>query len=186
MDASEEPTEEEPTDETTDAAASIEVHNPTAQATCKAPDGTTTTIDGTVAAGSETTFDMTLDTSSLVAGSVCVVRVTNEDGSYYDYSALGITNPSLNLTAFVAGTDMTTARIAPAVASGRATNSARFVYAIGGSDGANALSSVESAPIDIFGAPGTGKSTIAGGVIQLVTSFGLSVMAIQVIFFMVR
>ncbi len=138
-------------------------HNPTAQATCKAPDGTTTTIDGTVAAGSETTFDMTLDTSSLVAGSVCVVRVTNEDGSYYDYSALGITNPSLNLTAFVAGTDMTTARIAPAVASGRATNSARFVYAIGGSDGANALSSVESAPIDIFGAPGTWAEQLRQG-----------------------
>lgn len=129
----------------------------TVTATCRAPDGTTTTLNGTVVAGgSATSFDVTFDTSALVAGTVCVVRVTNADGSYFDYSAIAISNPSLNLSAFVAGPSMATARRAPAVAAGRATNSARFVYAVGGDSGAanGAMASVEAVPIDIFGTPG--------------------------------
>ncbi|MFO0760649.1 MAG: DUF4215 domain-containing protein [Byssovorax sp.] len=90
--------------------------------------------------------------AGIVAGSACVIRVTNPDGSYGEFSALGVTNPAENLQAFTANTAMGTARRAPAVTYGRATSAARFIYAIGGDNGAGAaLSSVEVAPLTPFG-----------------------------------
>jgi hypothetical protein len=128
-------------------------------ATCRNVDGTGETIlDGTgiTVSADGTSLQVTLPVGTLPQGTVCVVRVTNSDGSYFDYSAVGIANPSSNLNDFVTGPEMTAARRAPAVAAARATRAARFVYAIGGDDGspAGAMTSVESTPIDIFGAPG--------------------------------
>jgi hypothetical protein len=113
--------------------------------------------------------------SSLSAGSVCVVRVTNADGSYGDYSAIGVTTPALNLSAPHAGPNMNVGRRALVSAAGNATSANRFVYAIGGDDGttAGALASVELAPVDVFGKIGAftvdpvalpGKRTLAGSV----------------------
>jgi hypothetical protein len=103
--------------------------------------------------GSDCTQTITIDGSTLGAGDVCVVRLTNPDGSYGDYSAIGVTTPSLNLNSPHAGPDLNVGRRALVAAAGNATPANRFVYAIGGDDGtaAGALDSVEFAPVDIFG-----------------------------------
>ncbi len=140
---------------------------------CKAPDGTITTSPATVGTVSATSIDATLPVRGLVQGTVCIVRVENSDGSYFDHSAVGITNPSSNLAPFAATEQMATARRAPAVVAARATLAARFLYALGGDSGtdAGALATVESAPVDIFGGLGSwfpqpvslpGKRTRAG------------------------
>ena len=128
---------------------------------CAQPDGSSNE-PGSVSVSSETCdaannceLQVALDGSGLAQGSACVVRVQNADGSYYDFSAIGVTNSSENLAPSRAGTELTTARRALAAAAVRATAASRFVYAIGGDEGpANAgtpLSSVEFAPVDIFG-----------------------------------
>jgi hypothetical protein len=103
--------------------------------------------------GASCTQNVTIDGSALPAGDVCIVRVTNPDGSYGEYSAIGVTNSSLNLSAPQKGTDMNVGRRALAAAAGNATTAARFVYAIGGDSGmANgALDTTEFAPVDAFG-----------------------------------
>jgi len=129
---------------------------PAAEWTCRASDGTTATVTGTVPTSDPTSADVTLDTSPLAAGTVCVLRLTNPDGTYGDYSAVAITTPASNIQPFVAGSSLTTARRAPAVAAGRATRAARFLYALGGDDGssAGAYATTEAAPVDPFGALG--------------------------------
>src|SRR5262249_39360865 len=99
----------------------------------------------------------------------------NPDGAYGEYSAIGVTNPSLNLNSPVAGSDMNVGRRALSAASGNATTAARFVYALGGDSGqaSGALDSTEFAPVDPFGrmtgftlqkAPLSSKRTLAGAV----------------------
>jgi hypothetical protein len=90
-------------------------------------------------------------------GVLCLVRVTNTDGTSFEYSAIGVTNSSLNLTGFRAGPALGTSRRALAASAGRPTAVARFVYAVGGDDGtdAGALDTVESAPTDLAGTLGT-------------------------------
>ncbi|MFT3772479.1 MAG: kelch repeat-containing protein [Minicystis sp.] len=109
--------------------------------------------------GSGCTQPATIDGSALPVGSICVLRVTNADGSYFDYSAIGVTNSSLNLPATHAGTDLNVGRRALVAAAGNATPSARFLYAIGGDPGAAMAamphSSTEVASVDLFGNPGT-------------------------------
>lgn len=130
---------------------------PTAEWTCLSAAGTTSTLAGTVSASTATTASVTLDTSPLAAGTVCVLRLANPDGTYGDFSAVAITTPASNIQPFRAGTALVTARRAPAVAAGRATRAARFVYALGGDDGtsAGALSTTEAAPVNPFGALGS-------------------------------
>ncbi len=105
--------------------------------------------------GNDCTQTATIDGSVVPAGSVCVLRLTNSDGSYYDYSAIGVTNASLNLSNPKVGPVMNTGRRALVAAAGNATAAARFLYAIGGDGGmamANApFNSVEAVGIDLFG-----------------------------------
>ncbi|HXK17519.1 MAG TPA: kelch repeat-containing protein, partial [Polyangiaceae bacterium] len=116
------------------------------------------------------TQSATINASALSDGSTCVVRLTNSDQSYVDFSAIGVTNSSLNLSAPKAGTDMIVGRRALAAAAADATTAARFVYAIGG-DGGDAVKnapfdSVEYAPVDLFGNMGAWKTasyTLGGG-----------------------
>ena len=86
-------------------------------------------------------------------GIYCIVRVTNQDGTYFDFSAIGVTNASLNLTGFKAGTNLLVGRRALAAAAGRPTSVTRFVYAIGGDKGTDntPLASVESAQSGLDG-----------------------------------
>jgi len=101
------------------------------------------------------TLAATVDGSTLLAGDVCALRVANGDGSYFDFSAIGVTNSSLNLSAPQAGTSLTIGRRGLVAAAGNATASARFLYAIGGDGGAGAaatpFTSVEAAPVDLYG-----------------------------------
>lgn len=112
--------------------------------------------------------------ATLAAGLLCVVRVSNGDGTYADFSALGVTSPSENLASFTelpAG--MNVARRALGLARGRASSSARFLYAVGGDNGSTsgALSSVETVALDAYGGSATwrilptqlpGKRTLLG------------------------
>lgn len=95
----------------------------------------------------------TVDAGSLASGDICVVRVTNADGAYDEFSAIGVTVSSGKLSNPVAGTALNVGRRALAAAAVKATSASRFVYAIGGDDGttANAFDSVEFAPVDVFG-----------------------------------
>lgn len=147
--------------------------NPKVTLSCKEPGGTVSTPSATTAAGSATTFNATLNVANIAGGTICLVTVTNPDNSYYVFSAVGVSIPSANLNPMVAGPPLNTARRAPAVAPGRATRSARFVYAIGGDGGttSGALASVESTLMDVYGTPGSwfaqpvslpGPRTLAG------------------------
>lgn len=102
------------------------------------------------------TQQITIDGSALASGDVCVVRVTNPDASYGEFSAIGVTNSSLNLNSPRAGTDMNVGRRALSAASGNATPAARFAYALGGDSGqaTDVFSSTEFAPVDLFGKMG--------------------------------
>ena len=97
----------------------------------------------------------TVNATGLGVGSTCVLRLTDSDQSYAEFSAVGVTGSSLNLTNPKAGPDMVVGRRALSAAAADATTAARFVYAIGG-DGGKAVenapfSSVEFAPVDVFG-----------------------------------
>ncbi|HEY3237878.1 MAG TPA: IPT/TIG domain-containing protein [Polyangiaceae bacterium] len=97
-----------------------------------------------------------IDASNLgTTGTICVVRVTNADGSYADFSALGVTGPSLNLSLPKAGVAMNNARRALSSAAANATAAARYVYAVGGDPGRTRATtpydSVEWVGVDLFG-----------------------------------
>ncbi len=126
--------------------------NPTVQATCEDDNSGTVLVDGVVGASTGTSIDVVFD-MSVLSSAVCVVRVTNDDGTFGDFSALAVTNPAQNLPPTVSDDVMTVARRALAATAGRPTRQARFVYAIGGDDGTDAglLDSVETAPVDLFG-----------------------------------
>ncbi len=105
-------------------------------------------------AGTSCTLGATIDAGNLAAGSVCLARVTNTDGTYADYSGIGVSGSSLNLSAPRAGVQMNDARRALVGASANATDNARFVFAIGGDNGTatTPYKTVESAAVDPFGA----------------------------------
>ena len=107
-------------------------------------------------AGASCTQNITINASGLPIGAVCVVRVTNADGTFGEFSAIGVTNSSRNLNAPHAGPMMQVGRRALVAAAGNATATNRFLYAIGGDSGtaAGALASVEFAPVDPFGTIG--------------------------------
>jgi hypothetical protein len=139
----------------------------TVSVTCKDSANASYTLPvqtGTVACTSSgCSVPTTIDGSSLSAATaptVCIVRLTNTDGTYADYSALGVTNSSLNLEKPpVTGTNMTTARRALVSSAVDATAAARFIYAIGGDTGQSAqnapLASTEFASVDLYGKMGT-------------------------------
>lgn len=115
-------------------------------------DGKTVTVTVTMSNAAPTSVD---------AGSVCLVRLTNEDGAFFEYSAFSITNSSLNLSSWQSAPDLATARRALTLVAGRPTATSRFLYAIGGDDGVNNMpaargssvfDSLESSQVDVFGA----------------------------------
>lgn len=126
------------------------------QVTLACSDGSTPTA--TIGTATGTQLNVTIDGSGIGNGAACVVTVTNTQNRTFDsWSALSVTNPAGNLAPFTAGGSLVTARRADAAAVGRATSAARFLYAIGGDGGgsASAMTSVEVAPLDQFGVPGT-------------------------------
>ncbi len=110
-----------------------------------------------VMTGARMTFPATVTTSTgtsitinnppvttLTAPSLCTIRVTNADGSYGEFVALAISNSSGNLSVSLGGPNLPEARRAVALMSASATRAARFLYAVGGDNGApmGALDSV--------------------------------------------
>lgn len=129
--------------------------DPAVTAFCRQPDGTEVEVAGALGPFDQQSIEVTFDMTNPAPGSVCLVRVTNSDGTYFDYSALSVTNPAQNLSDFTAEAAMLAARVAPAAAAGRPTRSARYLYAFGGDDGqGTVLDSIEAAPVDPYGALG--------------------------------
>jgi hypothetical protein len=129
---------------------------PTAALRCRLPDGTIETVPATVDTSDGSRVAMTVDTGALPAETVCILVITNPDGSYDEYSAISITTPASNLAPTAATSLLGAARRAPGVASGRASRQARFLFVEGGDAGtdAGALATGEFAPVDPFGVLG--------------------------------
>jgi len=110
----------------------------------------------TIVASGWRSLELTVDTRSIAHMSVCVMRVTNRDTAYADYSPITVTNSAGKFVEFAAGPSMGVARRAPAVFSGMPSRTARFLYAVGGDDGspARGFTSGELSPLDRFGTPG--------------------------------
>ncbi len=150
-----------PGEVTNDAATTVNASGsgfagPTVTWRCKLPDGSSMDLMSSVASSDATSAVVDFDPTSLPDKTVCVLRLTNPDGSYGEFSAVSVTAPSSNLAATVAATDMTTGRRGLSAVSGRATRAARFLFALGGDDGTDAgvLDTSEAAPVDPFGALG--------------------------------
>jgi len=118
-------------------------------------DATNTVVAGATATLGATTAQTVAAMLTAPAGSLyCTVRVTDTDNStYFDYSAVGVTNASLNLTGFKPTSNLTVARRALGAAAGRPTDVARFVYAVGGDSGTDNAprSTVEAASTGLDG-----------------------------------
>ncbi len=99
---------------------------------------------------------LTVNTSPLAHLSTCALRVTNDDGTFEEYSPVTVTNPAGNFVSFRPGNALGTPRRAPAVTAATPSRTARFLYAFGGDSGApaGALDTAELAPLDRFGTPG--------------------------------
>jgi hypothetical protein len=125
---------------------------PGVTATCDDDAGAVQVIEGTVGAVTGGSIGATFNMGAL-SSAVCVVRVTNSDGTYVDFSALAVSNPAQNLPATVADESMMTARRALSSVAARVTSQARYLYAIGGDSGSDAmpLASIEAAPVSLFG-----------------------------------
>ncbi len=111
--------------------------------------------DVPVTTSSSTTLVATVPSSSdpdLRGGAVCVVVVTNGDGTFGRYAALSVTNPSQNLYPWRVGSPLTRPRTGLVAAAGRSTSVSRWLYAIGGDDGAGGVhDTIERARVDAYG-----------------------------------
>lgn len=113
-----------------------------------------TMMPGTVVVGATTATSIAATVNAPTGFLYCILRVRNPDNmTFVDYSAVGITNNSLNLRGFSAGANLLTARRALVTVAGRPTQTARFVYAIGGdnTDPTMPLRSVEAAGTNLAG-----------------------------------
>ncbi len=102
------------------------------------------------------TLRLSVNTGTLSHLSVCILRVTNDDGTFEEFSPVTVTNPAGNFVAFRAGPALGTPRRSPATFSGTPSRLTRLLYAVGGDSGAlaGALNTGEYAQLDGFGEPG--------------------------------
>lgn len=126
------------------------------RAICRTAGGAEQVVTAAISGQTSGTVSTVWNFAGLTGGEICVVRVTNGDGTWVDFSALSVTNPSYNLNGFQVATDMVAARRAAAGATIRVNAAARYVFAIGGDAGAgqSLWDSVEAAPVDPYGDPG--------------------------------
>ncbi|MDY0058988.1 MAG: hypothetical protein RBU45_04195 [Myxococcota bacterium] len=125
---------------------------------CRQPDGTMSAeLPVTVSSRSATQLEGIFPSDQVATGSVCLVIVTNSDGSSFRYSAVSTKTPAQNLNSWVPASSMVEARRGLGLVAGRPTASSRFVYALGGDGGAtaSAFSSVEASGVDLFGGMGS-------------------------------
>jgi cysteine-rich repeat protein len=88
-----------------------------------------------------------------VGNGVCTLRVSKTtDGTFGEFAALSVTQPSQNLYDWRQTSAMNTARSSVMAAAGRATRAQRWLYAMGGENAANGvLDSIERARVDSLG-----------------------------------
>ncbi len=131
----------------------------TARLSCQTQEGALIEADGQVDASTlqPDGFEVDLPGDAAPAGSICLIIVTNADGSSTRHSALSIKTPAQNLNDWSPGPQLEEARRAPALIAGRATQTSRYLYAIGGDNGdpSSARSSVEASSVDLFGEMGS-------------------------------
>lgn len=127
--------------------------SPTVDLVCRQPGGVVVTRPTTFVASTSTTIDVQANPGP--EGSVCVVRVTNGDGTTGEFASISARSASGNLFGFRLGEGLGTPRRAPGSVVGEVTTVSRYLYAIGGDDGtvAGALATVERASVDPFGDP---------------------------------
>lgn len=125
---------------------------PALELSCQDTSGVITTAEVTVTDWSYATVQG-LVPARIVNRGVCVLQVTNADGTWGRWPALSITNPAQNLFPWQAGPDLVVPRRAPGLATSRTSSVSRWVFALGGDDGSasGAYSSVEVAPIGVHG-----------------------------------
>ena len=126
--------------------------------------------------GKNCSMQATIDGGALGSGFLCIIRVTNTDMTFGDFSALGVTNSSLNLTATTFGTDMNVARRGLGSAAAKPTSAARFVYAVAGDDGTdpNTFDDVESVSVDLLGNMGKAWAKQTYKLLQKRAFFGIA------------
>jgi hypothetical protein len=121
-------------------------------------DSAGTETSASTSATSATTIDATVPSSSLSAGAY-LVRVENPDGSYDDWAAFVVRNPSAKLGtagAWAEAQSLLTARAGLGLVTATDSLGRGWLYAVGGEDAAgNVLASVELAGTDAFGTLGT-------------------------------
>lgn len=134
--------------------------NPAFSALCRQPDDSEIALAGDILDSDASSIRVEFDFVDQVIqdGSICIVKVTNDDETYATFSALGVTNPSLNLETFSPTSALQTPRRALCAVAGEAAPGARFVYAMGGDDGtgqettaANYYEDIEFAAVDAYG-----------------------------------
>lgn len=133
--------------------------SPTVVLRCINPSGVAITPDQTATVTSFSSTSITANIATNVSypvGATCVVDVIDNQTLERDsFSSLVVITPQANLTGFDdTSPSLNTAREGHGAVAGDASRSARFVYAVAGDDGTNALKSVESLSVDIFGRPG--------------------------------
>lgn len=131
---------------------------PTVSLDCRAPGGGLTQLAPTMGATTTSTAQFSVDTTALTTGTVCIVKLTNSDGTSTDHSSALVVGSSENwLGTTTAASTLGTARRAPAVAVGRPTGDSAYLYAIGGDNGleSGALDTVETAMLNRFGDVGS-------------------------------
>lgn len=132
-----------------------------AELDCLTPGGTRVTIAGVLQTLNQegTRANVSIGLTGADAGSICLVRVTNPDGAFFEYSAFSVTTGSLNLSPWEQVPSLQTPRRALALVAGRPTATSRYLYAIGGDEGAadpsargaQVYDTIESSQVDVFG-----------------------------------
>ena len=136
--------------------------DPTVEVFCR-PSGSTETDESqlhqpasiTIVNVTDTLVETSVNTDGLGHLDVCYMRLTNADGTYAEYSPITVTNPAGNFVEFQAGADFDTARRGLTLLSGVPSRAARYLYVLGGDDGAlsGVHSSGEFARVNRFGEP---------------------------------
>jgi len=111
-------------------------------------------VPTTAATGGATPTQLTFSVAAATSQTACVVRVTNPaDGTWDEFSALGVTNGAENIENFALATgSLNVARKHLGLAALRLGRNGRYLYAVGGEGASGILSSVEVADVDAYGA----------------------------------
>lgn len=105
-----------------------------------------------VTVNSWTSTQINVNIPGLAQGSICLLVVTNEDNSFFRFSAITFKSASSNLQGFSYSANyMNYARKSYCLVTGKPTLSSRYLYAIGGRNSTSLLNSVENANVDVYG-----------------------------------